>query len=139
MGQLGNGDRLSALSPVRLDFPFHASCVALGSDFSICSTACGRVFTWGNNDGGRLGLGVSCTAAVLAPAHVAVDGFVASVAAGCSHGMAITDDGMLFTWGDGKKGSVGELVGRIIWMLVCLCDGNWFVVDEYGMLALHSH
>ena len=81
-------------------------CVATGYEFSMVLTATGRLFSFGNNGYGQLGLGH--TNDVQNPSHVAIDGVVTTVCAGRFHAAAITVEGILFTWGAGNEGQLGH-------------------------------
>ena len=77
---------------------------ALGLDFQ------GRVWSWGNNDYGQLGLGYHAsntnvmTPQILPP----FSSPVTALAAGNRHVLVLTEDGQVFAWGDNSQGQVGS-------------------------------
>lgn len=82
--------------------------IACGAEHSLCVTARGDVYTWGQGSSGQLGHGsqssINRPALVqLLSAHliVAVDG-------GEDNSAAITDAGELYTWGAGEMGKLGQ-------------------------------
>lgn len=80
--------------------------VACGAFHALVLTADGRVFAWGANYKGQLGLGVQRSLAtpqeVFGKAEV-----VSSIAAGDLHSIAITRGGAVFVWGNGDHGQLG--------------------------------
>ena len=76
-----------------------------------------RVFSWGTGDDGQLGhpgpfekSGVNMTYAELEPRNVVAlqDEGVVQLACGLAHSAAVTKDGRLFTWGQGKDHRLGH-------------------------------
>jgi hypothetical protein len=67
----------------------------------------GRVFAWGCNSRGQLGLGDLADRAMpaLVPPRALGHQRVAEVAAGVEHGCALTESGVLFTFGRAKAGA----------------------------------
>jgi len=84
--------------------------VACGADFTIALTENGDVFRFGEGEHGQLGLGT--TKHQYKPAWVGGrDVFkkpVVLVAAGTAHAACVTSKGVLFTWGKGKHGELGD-------------------------------
>ena len=83
--------------------------VSCGYDHSACVTEDGRVFVWGSGSRGQLGLG--STSLQLLPAQV--EGVLAEkqaslVSCGRCHTAVITTDGLLFTFGQGDDGQLGN-------------------------------
>ena len=72
-------------------------------------TATGELYTWGDNNLGKLGLGTTSNYEILTPARVeALDGLVvtsAYMANGASY--AISDQGVLYSWGQNTNGQLG--------------------------------
>ncbi len=87
-------------------------CVCVGNFHSAATTAQGRILTWGEGARGQLGLGSSDVNRHI-PTLVEGGGgemtrchFV-SVGCGVYHTAAVTDSGMVFTWGLGADGQLG--------------------------------
>ncbi len=83
-------------------------------DHAIAINIYGEVWTWGRND---KGLGDGTTVDRSYPVQVMItndDGQlvplknVMIVAAGEKHSVALTRDGILYTWGDNSKGQLGS-------------------------------
>ncbi|XP_022936872.1 PH, RCC1 and FYVE domains-containing protein 1-like isoform X1 [Cucurbita moschata] len=87
--------------PLESNIVLDAQHIACGVRHSAIVTRQGEVFTWGEESGGRLGLGmgkdVTHPRLVEALAATTVD----LVACGEFHTCAVTMDGELYTWGDG--------------------------------------
>jgi alpha-tubulin suppressor-like RCC1 family protein len=79
--------------------------VAAGRAHACAITAAGRLFCWGSNREGQLGVGDTETRD--APAAVALPGPVTAVAAGWRHSCAVLQDGTLHCWGDNALGQLG--------------------------------
>ncbi|CAM9331727.1 unnamed protein product [Ectocarpus sp. 12 AP-2014] len=96
--------------------------VSCGGGFTLAVTNGGKVFAWGSWARGRLGLGRPPERTIGRKKKVPrfqgmprkVSGLGRSpavqVAAGAWHGMALTEDGEVFTWGHNASGQLGFLV-----------------------------
>ena len=112
-GQLGHGTTTSTQVFTLVDAAHFegASIVmaACGSEHSVAATAEGDVFTWGAGHDGCLGHNDEQRR--LAPAKLGRwqfgGGKVVLVAAGVGHTVALTEDGVLWVWGDGSWGQLG--------------------------------
>lgn len=94
-GQLGFGHTKVVNKPSCLKYlkPFHSTHVACGKGHTIISTACGRVFAFGYNADGQLGLGDLSDR--LVPQLIATDigeDSIVAVSAGCHHSAFLTGD-----------------------------------------------
>ena len=96
-------DLRSSRDPVAIQY------VSAGEDFSAAIDESGRVWVWGRNDHGNLGLGDNTPRAYPA----LVEGLlknkqrVLSVSCGSKHMMAITNEGTAWAWGHGEHGKLG--------------------------------
>ncbi|KAE9014761.1 hypothetical protein PR003_g14648 [Phytophthora rubi] len=85
----------------------------------VCSTALtllltesGKLFTLGANSYGQCGVGEE-SVSVQPPTHVDIDGDeIVDIAAGYQHGLAVTKNGTVFTWGKGERGQLGFGTGN---------------------------
>ena len=118
-GQCGLGHRAAVPTPTIVSAlqGTRVASVAAGSRFCMALTEDGRVYAWGNNEYGQLGIGhVGGRDArdgddVLLPELVDAllweDDRVAQVAAGAFHALALTVRGRGFAWGQGLYGRLG--------------------------------
>mmetsp|Transcript_59580 Transcript_59580/g.128953 ORF Transcript_59580/g.128953 Transcript_59580/m.128953 type:complete len:781 (+) Transcript_59580:22-2364(+) len=111
-GQLGLGSCRSCPAPSHVILP--KGCdgqvvnIAAGFAGSFAVTSRGRVYAWGANEKGQLGLGTAVKGAatpklVNALAQVKV----VQVATGFSHSACVTEGGLLYTWGNASYGQLG--------------------------------
>jgi len=88
--------------------------VAAGGSFNLALRADGRVWAWGQNQCGELGTpnpDRNQPAPSRPPAQVkgALDGVkINSIAAGESYGVAVSDDGTVYSWGANTRGQLGR-------------------------------
>ena len=83
--------------------------VAAGKHHTICTTADGCAFTWGESMFGALGLGVD-KARKHVPTQVKGElqsQAIVQVAAGENHSACVTGDGSVYTWGNNAQGQLG--------------------------------
>ncbi|KAF4520878.1 hypothetical protein B566_EDAN007059 [Ephemera danica] len=111
-GKLGHGNRLSLDKPKMIEAlrSKRIRDIACGSSHSAAITSNGELFTWGLGEYGRLGHGDTTTQ--LKPRRVkALAGkHVRQVACGSrdAQTLALTDIGMVYSWGDGDFGKLGR-------------------------------
>ena len=112
-GQLGVGDTDEGQVPTLVAglLGKQVAHVAAGDHHTICSTADGSVFTWGEGYEGQLGLGEEVDN-VLVPTLAMVRGVpqskaVVQVAASDEHSICVADDGSVYTWGSNSYGQLG--------------------------------
>lgn len=81
-----------------------------GSDgHSLALTTTGEVYSWGDGDYGKLGHGTHSTQKIPKLVKGPLVGKVVKcVSAGYRHSAAVTEDGELYTWGDGEFGRLGH-------------------------------
>uniref|UniRef100_A0A3Q1GLD4 X-linked retinitis pigmentosa GTPase regulator n=1 Tax=Acanthochromis polyacanthus TaxID=80966 RepID=A0A3Q1GLD4_9TELE len=107
-GQLGLGDCNERTAFCRVDF-FNShgpiKMLAAGSNTSAALTASGRLFMWGDNTEGQIGLGKESQAS--SPQEVGVGRPVSWVSCGYYHSALVTVDGALFTFGERDSGKLG--------------------------------
>uniref|UniRef100_A0A0G4GFC6 RCC1-like domain-containing protein n=1 Tax=Chromera velia CCMP2878 TaxID=1169474 RepID=A0A0G4GFC6_9ALVE len=128
-GQLGVG-RVDAASSVGVWTPERiprdafgdpqASVVKIGCGYwhGLAVTSDGRLFAWGRNDRGQLGVGD--TSARSAPAEVGGEiaqnnETVVAAAAGMAHTLVVCESGSVYSFGFNNAGQLGD--GRVGWSL----------------------
>ena len=109
-GKLGRGGSDGCKEPMKIESlaGLGATKVECGSQFSVCLTRAGSVYTWGKGDYHRLGHGTDDH--VRRPRKVAAlqGRKIVSIATGSLHCVACTDSGEVFTWGDNDEGQLGD-------------------------------
>ncbi|KAK3907967.1 E3 ubiquitin-protein ligase HERC2 [Frankliniella fusca] len=111
-GELGHGNRLSLDRP-RLIEAFRSKRIrdiACGSAHSAAITSGGELYTWGLGQYGRLGHGDNATQLKPRIVKALLGRHVVQVACGSrdAQTLALTSDGMVFSWGDGDFGKLGR-------------------------------
>ncbi|XP_051531209.1 X-linked retinitis pigmentosa GTPase regulator-like [Myxocyprinus asiaticus] len=107
-GQLGLGDCDDRTSFHLVDFfskDGQIKMLAAGSNTSAALTQNGRLYMWGDNSEGQIGLGKENNA--LTPHEVSVGKRVSWVSCGYYHSAFVTVDGDLFTFGERDSGKLG--------------------------------
>ncbi|XP_075899766.1 putative E3 ubiquitin-protein ligase HERC1 isoform X1 [Nelusetta ayraudi] len=113
-GRLGLGDSNNQSMPKKLVLEPHRNMKKVssskGSDgHTLAITVEGEVFSWGDGEYGKLGHGNSATQKypkiIQGPLYSKV---VVCVSAGYRHSAAVTNDGELYTWGEGDFGRLGH-------------------------------
>ncbi|KPP63012.1 hypothetical protein Z043_118756 [Scleropages formosus] len=107
-GQLGLGDCRERVSFHLVHFfrgKGQIKMLAAGSNTSAALTEDGRLFMWGSNKEGQIGLGSDSHS--LEPREVAVGRPVSWVSCGYYHSAFVTDDGDLYTFGECDGGKLG--------------------------------
>uniref|UniRef100_A0A0E0R9I9 RCC1-like domain-containing protein n=1 Tax=Oryza rufipogon TaxID=4529 RepID=A0A0E0R9I9_ORYRU len=84
--------------------------VSAGNHHSCAVTADGKLFAWGRNSSGQLGLGKRAGKVVSTPRKVdcLADARVKMVALGSEHSIATTEEGEVLSWGAAGAGRLGH-------------------------------
>lgn len=110
-GRLGTGDETTCILPTRVLFPIdgaqHVTSVSAGDRHSLALVSDGRVFAWGDNNFGQLGVGKATRLPVPFPTQVPIDEKAATVACGARHSAVVTRHGRVLVWGFGEEGQLG--------------------------------
>lgn len=109
-GQLGDGSTMVRYRPVKVMVSDNVqlgnvTAIACGDDFSLALDNTNRVWVWGRNHYGQLGLGdyVNRTR----PVQVASLSNVISIGAGSTFSIALLNDGKVRAWGSNDYGQLG--------------------------------
>jgi alpha-tubulin suppressor-like RCC1 family protein len=106
-GQLGDGGTEDRYAPVPVDvLTSNAVAISAGADHSLALTADGRVYAWGENYVGQLGLGDED--ARFAPVEVPGLAGITRIGAGAGHSLALTAGGSIWAWGYNLDGQLGD-------------------------------
>ena len=82
--------------------------VTCGWDHCIALDSKGKTLSWGSGQNGKLGHGTEENISVPCYIPSLENLCVVSIAAGCEHSAAITDDGSIMSWGHGDGGRLGH-------------------------------
>lgn len=87
--------------------------VAAGDDFSLVMTSSGKLYSFGENDFGQLGVMTNSGDSAANPAPAAVmlsgaSGTLSQIAAGSEHSLALTSSGQLYAFGFNYSGQLGS-------------------------------
>ncbi len=107
-GQVQSGLATMVATPLRLAAPgVKLVTVVAGSRHSLALDEAGKVWAWGDNSSGQLGLGH--TRPVSSPTLVAkLPAKARSLAAGAQHSAALLADGTVWVWGANNRGQLGS-------------------------------
>ncbi|XP_023235992.1 X-linked retinitis pigmentosa GTPase regulator-like [Centruroides sculpturatus] len=108
--QLGNNEEDTQYLPVRIQGLEGLSIKMLsgGADHSMALTGDGKVYTFGESEGGKLGLTETQLKKLPKPQPVTgLTGKMLSVSCGGNHTIVLTADGTAFSFGDGSSGQLG--------------------------------
>jgi alpha-tubulin suppressor-like RCC1 family protein len=112
-GQLGNGtvggSSSGTPSPVRLPDGTIVKAISAGDNHALALTSTGRIYAWGANSKGQLGIGIFGSSTgipirVMLPARTTVT----SVSAGSDFSLAMTANGRALSWGINFSGQLGN-------------------------------
>ncbi|KAK0097381.1 hypothetical protein PV326_002182 [Microctonus aethiopoides] len=111
-GKLGHGNRLSLDKPRLIEAlkSKRIRDIACGSGHSAAIASNGELYTWGLGEYGRLGHGDTTTQLKPKLVEALVGQRVVQVACGSKDAqtLALTDDGSVYSWGDGDFGKLGR-------------------------------
>ena len=105
-GQLGLGHNINQNSPQELLFQdIKIESVSCGFHHTMALTMSGKLYVWGKNDSGQLGLGDNVHRNF--PQEVYFKEKINSIRGGASHTLCTTYNGKIYTWGDNGDGQLG--------------------------------
>jgi len=100
-GQLGTGNAGgNEYVPVQVQLPAGTIAIAAGPASGLALRRDGTVWSWGSNDDGELGRGVTGKDSPI-PAQVPGLQHITAIAMGYSHSLALARDGVVWEWGNG--------------------------------------
>ncbi|NBS55244.1 hypothetical protein EBT23_06790, partial [bacterium] len=107
-GQLGLPSLAGVVSftVVTSNIPADIKAVAAGARHSLLLGADGKVYGFGDNGSGQVGLGVS-TISIRTNTQLAALSSVTAIAAGAEHSLALDSAGNAYAWGRGNSGQLG--------------------------------
>jgi alpha-tubulin suppressor-like RCC1 family protein len=115
-GQLGDGTSNNRSTPTLINVPNLQSGesmahISAGSSHSLAVTTQGRVYAWGWNGEGQLGNGTTTshnTPTLINVPNLQSGESMAHVSAGFGHSLAVTTQGLVYTWGWNGSGQLGD-------------------------------
>ncbi|MCN9243590.1 Ig-like domain repeat protein [Streptomyces sp. RY43-2] len=110
-GQLGDGTTTSSSTPVEVLLPAGTRATAIAGNngyHSLAVTSDGRVLAWGRNGLGQLGDGTTVNSSTPVEVLLPVGTQATAVATGYDHSLALTSDGRVLAWGNGRFGELGD-------------------------------
>ncbi|PWM15037.1 MAG: hypothetical protein DBX49_05395, partial [Clostridia bacterium] len=111
-GQLGLGNNLDTSIPVCLEALRDQQVISIsaGEYHSLALTKNGEIYSWGDNALGQLGLDLisSGEGGVTQPTLVTGLPKVSKISAGLDHTAALTQNGLVYTWGSNQYGKLGN-------------------------------
>ncbi|NTX01861.1 MopE-related protein [Myxococcus sp. CA040A] len=107
-GQLGSGSVSGTPQPqpARIHGLPAIKALAAGTAHSLALDVSGRVWAWGQNASGQVGLGAA-GGTVLVPTQVTTLPAIQAIAANGSFSLALSTDGQIWAWGQNTSGQVG--------------------------------
>ncbi len=111
--QLGQGDKVNStyalpvLAPTGTTYLNNIKDIQGGNNFFISLTNDGEVYSWGAGGAGRLGNAGTAEKNRPVKALGVADKDIAKIAVGNDFVVALTTDGLVYTWGEGDAGRLG--------------------------------
>ncbi|KAG7207745.1 hypothetical protein KM043_009358 [Ampulex compressa] len=108
-GQLGISQTAHECVPKKIDIISPVKTVvsiACGYIYSMAITDDGCLYSWGSNEFGQLGIGNS-ERTRRSTHKVCIPGVIRKVVCGYAHTLALTDEGILYSWGANNYGQLG--------------------------------
>jgi len=105
--RLGNGSGEDRNFPVQVQGLPTIQQISIGNSHNLALDHTGRVWVWGANDFGQAGTGTS-ERLIIEPRMLATPEDVVMVASGASISFAVARDGVVWGWGTGEAGELGN-------------------------------
>ena len=151
--QLGNGSTNQGLTPALIQNSLlgrKVVQVACGSHHSLCLTADGDIFSWGQNNCGQIGSGTTTNQSTPRKVSASFGGRkVVGITCGQTSSMAVLENGEVYGWGYNGNGQLGlgnninqlnpqrvtALQGVVVTNVVCGYAHTLAVTDEGVLYA----
>jgi alpha-tubulin suppressor-like RCC1 family protein len=158
-GQLGDGTTIPRNQPVAVDMSGALAgkvVTALSANhvYTLALTSDGKVYSWGANFGGQLGLGDTTDRSTPQLVQGALAGkTIVSISAGLAHALALASDGTVYGWGNNLYRTLGDgttttrlspvamntagtlLAGKTITAIQCASYHNVFLTSEGNLYS----
>ncbi|MFT4186787.1 MAG: hypothetical protein QM613_06140 [Micrococcaceae bacterium] len=110
LGQLGKGNTTTGSTSLTVSTVIsNLSKVSSQYEWSVGLTKASTIYAWGNNNLGQIGNNDSSGGTVPTPVDITPSGVqFSSASAGYAHGVALSDEGWLYTWGYNDTGALGN-------------------------------
>ena len=107
-GELGDNSKTDKDNPIQIKFANKIVKIAVGYEHTLALDETGKVWAWGKNNAGQLGLGLSAgTTSKVVPTLVPELTNIKHIACGRESSFAISDVGEVFGWGANTYGQLG--------------------------------
>ena len=112
-GRLGHGDSEDQLIPKKIEALDEVEVVRIenGNGASYAIDAQGKLYAWGQNSNGQLGLGDEAQRSLPTIVSALEDETVVDVSSGTSHTVVLTADGEVYAFGSNTSGQIGSPEG----------------------------
>jgi alpha-tubulin suppressor-like RCC1 family protein len=108
-GQLGNGSAQGTSStPVAVSGLTGITALAAGGEHTCALQDNGKVWCWGRNTEGELGITSTSTTPQPSPVQTSIVTNAVAIASGLQHSCAVSADGTLYCWGSDGDGQIGD-------------------------------
>jgi alpha-tubulin suppressor-like RCC1 family protein len=111
-GQLGNGKQgaIPSPEPVKVQWPAAVTpaVVTAGDSSAYVIGRDGRLYDWGNNKSGQLGIGSTRSSVVPVRVKLPGDAIPVAVAGGENSAYAVASGGAVYAWGSNSSGQLGN-------------------------------
>jgi alpha-tubulin suppressor-like RCC1 family protein len=136
-GAIGDGSLLNYSSPVQIGASISISwnAIAAGYQFKVATIAANKLYSWGDNTYGELGLNYLGTAYSNSPVQIGTSSW-SSISSGYYYNMGILKTGALFGWGyngnlrgGGTIGNLGDGTNITRYSPVQIGTSSWLIVS----------
>ena len=110
LGALGQGNQRNSSTPLEVPLPsgVTASAIAAGGRFGMAIGSDGKLYSWGDGDNAELGDGTNTFSTTPVVVEMPSGVSASVISAGGDHAMAIGSNDLLYSWGMGTDGQLGN-------------------------------